>query len=144
MLAFVRSYLCAPPPAAEKLRLDLTSRYPGWLVQTLSAGSASNGALIEMIAAQTVYSMAAGALIAKRPEVDMLMRFAGTDQIAEALAKVGATGGDPYVLVVAHAGLEGPAWVPPDCARELPKRRLNSREISRIEVAALLGASRAR
>lgn len=54
-----------------------------------------------MIAMQTLRARQTGALLAERPEVDLLLRLAGTNQITEALKTHGYKGPGTKLLVAA-------------------------------------------
>jgi tRNA threonylcarbamoyladenosine modification (KEOPS) complex Cgi121 subunit len=136
----VSAVLCVPPPGHEEVKERLRSELRGSLVQTLSASAVQNVAYLEMVAAQTLHALKVGGLLARKPEVDFLMRVASTSQISDAIRSAGARGGEPYVLVV--AGEQAPkGWIPPEGAKRLPRRRLSKREVMRIEEAALLSSS---
>lgn len=116
--------------------------FPGCLVQTASAESATNGFFLEMIAAQTVQAKERGTLLARRPEIDFLLRLAGTSQISQAIPEVGSKSGEPFILVIAgkkalrrHTFAGG---------GRLPSRPLSASELTRVEEAALLNAERSR
>lgn len=114
------------------------------LVQSVRLDSAANGFFIEMIAAQTLHAKATGNLLAKKPEIDFLLRLAGTTQIKEAIESVGVQDGRPFLLVVAGAGPKfGHLRGKPGRWKELAKRALTEGELDRIEHAALLNALRA-
>jgi tRNA threonylcarbamoyladenosine modification (KEOPS) complex Cgi121 subunit len=81
-----------------------------------------------------------GSLLAKKPEMDFLLRLAGTTQISKAIRQQGSTKGEPFLLVVA-----GPREIKSSRsfeAMELPRRKLSKKELERIEGAALLNALR--
>ena len=79
--------------------------------------------------------------MANKPEIDFLLRLAGTTQISMAIKDAGAKSGDHFVLVVAGesavrrpSGLDG---------KELPRLDLTESERRGIERAALLNAEKA-
>lgn len=122
------------------MKKRLASKNRGVVVQAAKAGSATNEFFVEMIAAQTLRAETSGSLLAKKPEIDFLLRLAGTTQIARAIKELGAEEGGPFLLVAA-----GPRAVhaPPELAgSELPRLDLSSAELERIERAALLNARR--
>ncbi|MDG6898764.1 MAG: hypothetical protein JRN24_03390 [Nitrososphaerota archaeon] len=111
------------------------------MVQAANAGSAKNESFVEMLAAQTLHADASGSLLAKKPEIDFLLRLAGTTQIARAIREHGAKEGAPFLLVVAaRTPVRGPSEV---SGLELPRRDLSLAELARVEKAALLSAQRA-
>ncbi|MGP8057962.1 MAG: KEOPS complex subunit Cgi121 [Nitrososphaerales archaeon] len=120
------------------------AKLPESIVQTVSADAATNGFFVEMIAAQTLSANGTQSLLAKRPEVDLLLRLAGTTQIARAIEQTGAKKGEPFLLVIAGpatrlAGLSAKELG----GSELESRELSSDELNRIEQAALLNGPRA-
>ena len=116
---------------------------PGSIVQTVSADAASNGFLVEMIAAQTLRAKGTPSQLAKRPEVDLLLRLAGTTQISRAIEQIGARKGRPFLLVIAGpsrriANLGAEALG----GSELGRRKLSPGELDRVEKAALLNTQK--
>ena len=135
----VTSFLIEAGPDPDSIREKVIAQTPGSLVQAVSARAAKNGYYIEMIAAQTLHATGTPNLLARKPEVDLLLRFAGTTQISRAIGQMGAKIGRPFILVVA-----GPAkqlarvnWAELH-GKELVKRDLSPDELERIEAAALL------
>ncbi len=109
-------------------------------VQTVRATAADNAFFVEVIAAQTLRAWEKDELVARRPEIDFILRMAGTSQISKALGEVGSRKGASFVLVVAS-----PGRVPMGNAlrgRALARRDLSLDERDRVERAALLGALR--
>ena len=128
----------------DSVRKIVKAKFPGSIVQAVRADAATNGFFVEMIAAQTLRANGTQNLLAKKPEVDLLLRLAGTTQISRAIEQLGAKKGKPFLLVIAgpDAGLaslraEGLGGL------ELEKRELSSDELDRIEQAALLNALKA-
>jgi tRNA threonylcarbamoyladenosine modification (KEOPS) complex Cgi121 subunit len=119
----------------------LTLRNPRSVVQTLRMGEEDNEFLVEMIAAQTLRADSSGALLAKKPEIDLLLRIAGTTQISRAIRERGAKEGEPFLAVAAgRTPLKTPRGL---AGFELPRRDLNDSDRSKIEEAALLDVHRA-
>ena len=131
--------------APEGLRQGIRKAFPGLLVQTVDSAAASNEKLFEMLGEQTLEASRGGGTLAKKPEVDLLLRLGGTAQISRALQEVGTKHGRSFVLVVIGEeadvrGLEsaeGSGW------ERLQRRELDREEMRRIERAALLDAERA-
>lgn len=114
---------------------------PDSLVQAASAGAAANELFVELLAAQTLQAESSGGLLANKPEMDLLLRLAGTTQISRAIKEAGARPGERFVLVVAGRGA---VRVPTGLdGTELRRRELTDSELGRIESAALLNARRA-
>ncbi|MDA4121152.1 MAG: KEOPS complex subunit Cgi121 [Thaumarchaeota archaeon] len=127
---------------SDRVKEEVRGKHPSLLVQSLRPGAARNVRLLEMIAAQTVEAAASGNLIARKLEIDFLLRVAGTTQISRAIRKVGSQEGRPFLLVMA-----GRRRIPavPGSGRwkELERKELSERELEKVEVAALLNAIRA-
>jgi hypothetical protein len=138
----VRTYAFEGGTDPSAARNAFEKENPGALVQTFGHGSDSNGFFVQMIAAQTFRAALTGSMLAKKPEIDFLLRIAGTSQISDAIARVGAKRGEPFLLVVATTGT-GKARIPGLRCRPLPKRTLTETELGRVEKAALLSARRA-
>lgn len=93
-----------------------------------------------MLAAQTLGAASSGELLADKPEIDFLLRLAGTTQISKAIKYYGARPGAPFLLVVAsRIGVRGASDL---VAFELPKRDITVKELARVEKAALLNVKR--
>ena len=128
--------------SADELKKRLSLRHPGLVIQTVRTEAASNELFAEMVAAQTLRAAATSNLLAKRREIDLLLRLAGTTQISVAIAKIGARKGEPFVVVVAGERSqmarfrEGRGWT------RLPRSELSGDEMKRVENAALLNAAR--
>lgn len=140
MNVFAKAYVCGGDLSADEAKLELASLNPGSIVQTASAKSAENEFFVEMLAAQTLCAGSVGSLLAKKAEMDFLLRLAGTTQISKAIKQHGSTKGEPFLLVVA-----GPREIKSSRsfeALELPRRKLSKKELDRIEGAALLSALR--
>ncbi|MDG6910056.1 MAG: hypothetical protein JRN08_06775 [Nitrososphaerota archaeon] len=136
-----RAFRCGADMKPEEVRRKAVLANKGSFVQTADAGSATNEFFVEMLAAQTLKAEETGSLLARKPEVDFLLRLAGTTQISKAINERGAAEGRPFLLVVAgrrkpkgRGGLEG---------IELPRRGLTRAEMEKVERAALLDAQRA-
>ena len=140
MKVFARAYLCGRDMRPEEMKRRLLLANPGSMVQAARAGTVKDEFLVEMLAAQTLQAEASGSLLAKRPEIDFLLRLAGTTQISRAIREHGAREGAPFILVVAgHSEQKGLAELE---GMELPRRTLAASELGRVERAALLNAQR--
>ncbi|HLQ07143.1 MAG TPA: KEOPS complex subunit Cgi121 [Nitrososphaerales archaeon] len=140
MKVFAKAYVCKGSASPDEAKKEFASLNPGSIVQTGSAESAKNEFFVEMLAAQTLRAGSVGGLLAKKPEMDFLLRLAGTTQISRAIKQYGSTKGVPFLLVVA-----GPREIRESRsfkAMELPRRKLSKKELDRIEGAALLSALR--
>jgi len=110
-------------------------------VQTVRSTSARNVRFIEMIAAQTLQAESSGSLLAKKREIDFVLRMAGTTQISRAIKNQGVQAGNPFIVVI--AGRSPVKGVRHFKGTELPKKELTVTELNRVEKAALLDARRA-
>ncbi|MDA4120690.1 MAG: KEOPS complex subunit Cgi121 [Thaumarchaeota archaeon] len=140
MEVFAKAYVCEGEVSPDEAKLELESLNPGAIVQTGRAKSAENEFFVEMLAAQTLRAGSVGSLLARKPEMDFLLRLAGTTQISKAIKLCGSTKGEPFLIVVA-----GPREIKSSKsvkATELPRRKLSKKELDRIEGAALLSALR--
>jgi len=138
--AHAKVYLCGTERRPEELKARLAAANPGSIVQAVQDGSITNGALVQMLAAQTFQAERSGTLLAKKPEVDLLLRLAGTTQIAKAIRERGAKPGASFLLIVAsRSGIVGI----PGLLQELPRSQLSDGDLARIERAALLDVARA-
>lgn len=140
-----RCYVFDGNVASEELRRRIRGSYPGLLVQAVDSRTASNERFVEMLGEQTLEACEAGSPLAKKPEVDLLMRLGGTTQIARAIQKVGVKPGREFLLIVLgdEADIrrleseEASAW------KRLQRRRLDRDDLQGIERAALLDAAKA-
>ena len=103
--------------------------------------SAGNELFVELLSAQTLQAESSGGLLAKKPEIDFLLRLAGTTQISRAIKQAGAKPGEGYILVV--AGRREICLPSQLCGTELQRRELTDSERRKVERAALLNAQRA-
>jgi tRNA threonylcarbamoyladenosine modification (KEOPS) complex Cgi121 subunit len=125
----------------DSVRRAVAAKVPGSIVQTVRGDAATNGFCIEMIAAQTLRANGTQNMLARRPEVDLLLRLAGTTQISRAIDQMGAKKGMPFLLVVAGPRKELDSLSLKDLGGvELGSRGLSYDELRIIERAALLNA----
>jgi tRNA threonylcarbamoyladenosine modification (KEOPS) complex Cgi121 subunit len=141
MTTHVRAFAVGPDFDAGETRDKMKRDHPTSLVQTLGVSASFNERLLELLAAQTMAASSGGTLVAKKPEIDFLLRVAGTTQISKAIRKVGSKTKKPFILVVASRrriskGIGDPEW------KELARHGLSGKELDRIELGALLNASK--
>jgi tRNA threonylcarbamoyladenosine modification (KEOPS) complex Cgi121 subunit len=141
MAVHARAFLCGRDLNPTEVRQKVASANRRLVVQAAAAGSASNEFFVEMLAAQTIRAEASGSMLARKPELDLLLRLAGTTQISKAIAKFGATEGKPFLLII--AGRDRSRAIRGVASPELPRRELTRTELQRVERAALLNAQRA-
>jgi len=138
---FARAFLCPKGASPEDLKRRLADANPDSIVQTTKGGLVENEAFVELLAAQSLQAETSKGLLANKPEMDLLLRLAGTTQISRAIRDAGAKSGDQFVLVVAgRRTIRRPSGID---GMELPKLELTAAELGRIEKAALLNAERA-
>ena len=120
----------------------LARRHPKLLVQAVKAETASNESFVRMICAETISAERSRILLARKPEIDLLLRLASTTQISVAIERVGAKKGEPFLMIAAGDGRSVRAIRPPATWKRLGRRALSKGELERIERAALLNAAR--
>jgi tRNA threonylcarbamoyladenosine modification (KEOPS) complex Cgi121 subunit len=134
-----------PPEEVEELLATIRKRTPGVIIQVVGATRAPNPGAVEMIAAQTLTAAISGATLAERPELDLLLRLAGTRQIGEAFQRVGYRSKDKRFFMVAASEGSGAALVRmgerlavDKRFKEVAKRKLRKADLDQVERAALL------
>ncbi len=144
MSVSVRCYAVGPPLEPEKLKWRVSSEASVSLVQTVSTTTVSNETFAEAVVTQTLLAMSTGNLLAKKPEIDLLLRLAGTTQISEAIETAGATAGRGFLLIVA-AEAKNLDLIERSLLRGRPRLQraeLSKSELMAVERAALLNALR--
>ena len=135
------AFSCGKDRDPGEMRAAIATANPGSVVQAVRGFSGSNELLVEMLAAQTLNAEASGRPLARKPEIDLLLRLAGTTQIAKAMGTMGVKAGAPFLLVVAS---RAPIRKTKELEKiELPRRPLTRSELAKIEKSALLDALRA-
>ncbi|MDV3293494.1 MAG: hypothetical protein LYZ70_04420 [Nitrososphaerales archaeon] len=140
-----RGYKVADGRDPEKLKTEVAASFPTLIVQTADRAAALNESLLEMLAAQTMRAATSGGLLARKAEIDLLLRLGGTTQISEAIHQAGARSGRPFLLIVAGEekvllALESGRLA---LGHRLPRGELSREDLLRVEQAALLNAVRA-
>jgi len=128
----------------QELKSDLEGNFPSLVIQVVAAETGSNERFFRMIAAQTLFAMRNRSLLARKPELDLLLRLGGTTQISEALAKVGYRKGSRSILVAVgtRRDLNRLMRSVKEHGVRLEESRLSKKEMMRIEEAAVLSARR--
>jgi tRNA threonylcarbamoyladenosine modification (KEOPS) complex Cgi121 subunit len=118
---------------------------PGAVIQIFRASRAPNPSAVLMIAAQTLTAAKSGATLAEKPELDLLLRLAGTRQIGEAFRRVGYRSSGKRMFMVAAAEGKGQRlkrlgdeMAKAKGFKEVKKRALAKADLEKVEVAALL------
>ena len=110
----------------------------------VSARERPNPAAIEMVVAQTLRARESGSMLAKSPDIDLLLRLAGTSQIGRAFQEVGYKRAGPKVLVAAGSGADTGRLTrelrEDKRLRPLEKRALTEKDLAFVERAALVAA----
>ena len=141
MTFYAKAFLFGGEVGIEEAKRIFASEKTVDLVQAAKRSAARNERFVEMLAAQTFEAESTGSLLAKKLEIDFLLRLAGTTQIARAIRGRGATPGEPFLLVVAgRSPVNGEEDLK---GMELVRRTLSQSELLGVERAALLGAQRA-
>lgn len=114
------------------------------LAQAVDASACKNEAFAELVVGQTLEARRAHVLLAKKVEMDLLLRIAGRSQITEAISLAGARNSARAVLILAGGrktldGFEASALAGVPRLRRGP---LGAEEAERVEAAALLNAER--
>ncbi len=79
--------------------LSLRKRNPRLHIQLLALGRIPARRAIDMVGQQTLRAARTGALLATKPEVDLLLRMSGTTQIAVAIRRSGYSAEGKKLLV---------------------------------------------
>lgn len=130
---------------ADRAKARIAKHAPELLCQVARAVACGNENAARLIAAQTLTARANGTLIAKKAEIDLLLRLAGTSQILEAIRKAGCRNNDRTLLIAAGSDRSVRKLL---AMRDIGGRRLRSgplttKEKMMIENAAVLSALRA-
>lgn len=128
----------------EDLKARLLRSFPDLLFQLVDARSGSNERFFRLITAQTLKASGDGSLLARKPEVDLLLRLARTTQISEALARVGYKRGEKRILIAAGKKGEVMRLVASGIVEGMRLRsvELSENEWLSVEEAAILSALR--
>jgi len=142
LAAETRCYVVGSETDPADAKHAISRGHPELLVQTVRAETASNESFVGMICAETMSAERSQVLLARKPEIDLLLRLASTTQISVAIGKVGVGKGEPFLLIVAGEGKTVKAIRPPAGWKRLDRRPLSKGELELIERAALLNAAR--
>lgn len=113
------------------------------IVQLLAQKAVPSARAAGMICEQTLRAAKTGALVAEKPEVDLLLRLAGTNQISDAIRRAGYGSGGRMVLVAAGAP-RSIAALRRGLSRDprfsiLPDGEMDEEGFAAVDAAALLG-----
>jgi tRNA threonylcarbamoyladenosine modification (KEOPS) complex Cgi121 subunit len=139
--------VAVPEGEVEGLLAKTRAHCPGVVVQVIGATREPNPAAVEMIAAQTLMAAGSGSTLAEKPELDLLLRLAGTRQIGEAFRRVGyKSNGKRFFMVAASEGngaalaRMGKRLAADERFTVVAKRALDKGDLEQVERAALLAA----
>ena len=140
----LRGYKFGEGADAGELKRMMQAAHPALLVQALAPESAGNERLLEMLGAQTLLAAETGSPLARKREVDFLLRVAGTTQIAEAIKIAGVAPGKPFVLVLGGDESQLARLERTDAAswERLERSEPSSEDMARLEKSALLDAEK--
>jgi tRNA threonylcarbamoyladenosine modification (KEOPS) complex Cgi121 subunit len=140
----IRCYKIGSEEEPQALRDSIQKISQSLLVQTVKEGVARNESLVSMLVEQTNAATSSHTLLARRREVDLLLRLGGTTQISVALRTVGATKGEPFDVILAgdRGDIESAERLCLPRGERAGKGGLGRRDLERIEKAALLNAVR--
>ena len=123
--------------------LTLRKRHPGLYIQLLTMARIPARQAIAMVGQQSLRAAKTGALLATKPEVDLLLRMSGTTQIAVAIQRSGyrARGKKVLVAVGPRGGLERlRKQLSGDPGYDiLEEGEMGAEDLAFVEKAALLG-----
>ena len=125
--------------------MALRSRYPGLVIQIVSLARLPTPWALRMMAAQTLRARKTNSLLAAKPEVDLLLRVAGTSQISEAMEKSGYKARGRRLLIATgreedlKALMRDLSKMPSYSVREDRRERPDQYDMHLVERAALLG-----
>jgi len=135
------------PEEVEGLLAKMRRKAPKVIIQVFGASGEPNPSAIEMIAAQTLSAARSGSTLADRPELDLLLRLAGTRQIGEAFQRAGYKSRENMLFMVAAS--EGNAAALRRLSKavagdgrfaEVARKKLAKSDLDQVERAALLAA----
>lgn len=133
------AFLFGPDADPDEVKSRFRLANPGAVVQTLKSEIPCGFEALELLAAQTFVALDSGELLAKKPEVDLLLRVARTAQISEAIRLVGAAKGRSFLVVIASQRRVRALAVG---GRRMAKRGLSDEDLDAVEAGALLSAER--
>jgi tRNA threonylcarbamoyladenosine modification (KEOPS) complex Cgi121 subunit len=140
----VRCYIVPAELDAPELKKRLSGAFPSVIVQVIDSAAATNEGFIELLAWQTRGGLVSGCLLAKTPEMDLLLRISGTTQISTAIQDSGARKGTENVLIATGTESEMVRLERALSAHleRLQTKTLTTDELMRVERAAMLNAVR--
>jgi tRNA threonylcarbamoyladenosine modification (KEOPS) complex Cgi121 subunit len=135
------------PEEVEGLLAKMRIQNPDVTIQVFGASRAPNPMAVEMIAAQTLTAAKSGSTLAERPELDLLLRLAGTRQIGEAFRRAGYKSRGNRLFMVAASEGDGATLTrlrrrlaKERTFAEVPRAKLTKGDLDQVERAALLAA----
>ncbi len=128
----------------DGLKAEMKRLFPTLLFQLVDAKGSLNENFFRLIAKQTLTAMDGKSLLARKPEVDLILRLARTTQISQAVNRVGYKEGNRRILIAAGRSGEVRRFLASGAARgtRLASSELSERELGWVEEAAILASLR--
>jgi tRNA threonylcarbamoyladenosine modification (KEOPS) complex Cgi121 subunit len=128
----------------NRLKAELNRSFPSLLFQLVDSKSSTNESFFRLIAKQTLTAIEGGSLLARKPEIDLILRLARTTQISEAVDRIGYKEGNGRILIAAGRIGEVRRFLAAGKVRgkRLTSSALNKREWGWVEEAAILASVR--
>jgi tRNA threonylcarbamoyladenosine modification (KEOPS) complex Cgi121 subunit len=131
--------------SGKELLTKLRKEFPSLVMQLVKIDSL-NSKFLEMIAEQTVQARMNRSLLAEKEDIDLILRLAGTTQIAEAIKRVGhqRTGNNTLIAIGKEKDMKPfMRYLSQEKAfMKLSRFALSEEELELIERSALLNVER--
>jgi tRNA threonylcarbamoyladenosine modification (KEOPS) complex Cgi121 subunit len=131
------------PGGGDSELTAVRKRHPGLIIQLMTVDDPPGLRAVSMIGLQTLRAAKSGALLATKPEVDLLLRLSGTSQIAVAIQRSGYKASGEKLLVAVgdprRVGRLGRELAKDKRYEMLDDGEPSSRDLKLVERAALLG-----
>ncbi len=130
---------------ADEARARIVRRVPELICQLARTTACENEDVARLIAAQTLEARANGTMLAKKAEIDLLLRLAGTSQISDAIRKAGCRKQGETLMIIAGSdgSLRRLLSMRSIGGHRLRSAALDQQEKMIVENGALLSALRA-
>ncbi len=133
-----------PDRTGEELLAKLRTKHRRLVIQLVSMREAPNPLVVSMIGSQTLRAAEKGRMLAQHPEMDLLLRLAGTRQIGAALETIGYKKSGRKILIALGGRTELAslrAWArSTKTVHTLRRRELSQSDLDLVERAALLAS----
>lgn len=141
----MKKWFCAFYVVKTKKDLDTLQKYVSGkaYLQTFRKSSSDNARFFKMIAYQSLAALYEKAMLARKPEIDFLLRVAQTTQIKEAIRQNSFVEGSENVVAI--FGYKQIRFVGNKVKfKKLEEKELSKGELLQIEKAALLSSDKSR